>query len=128
MVGKRRFDAARVFHIQSQPPPRDPSLGLPEVFPFGISLLGVPSTPLLPHQRRELEIIRAVRRCPIRASCTVLSCGFRHYELPAGVHKIAFSEPTPPSLGDVSGWQEGLDEASADAPLRAEWMPTAMAA
>ena len=128
MVGKRRLDAARVFHIQTQRPPIEPSLGLPAVFPFEISLIGVPSTPLLPHQRRELEIIRAVRRCPIRASRTVLSCGFRHYELPAGVHKIAFSEPTPPSLGDVFGWQEEHDEASADAPQRADWMPTAMAA
>lgn len=124
MVGNRQLDAARVYDWQSRPPPRDPSLGLIWVFRHDIALLGTPSSPLLYHQRAKLEIIRAVRRCAVRASCTVLPCGFTRYDLPPGVHKIAFTELPPQSYGDAFGWIDGDDNGPRIAP-EATWAKAA---
>lgn len=125
-VGKRVLDAQQVYHIQSLPPPRDPSLGLRWVFRYDITLLGSHGLPLTPAQRERLEVIRAVRRCPIRATLTELPNGFRRYDLPAGVTEIAFTEPEPPSYEDVFGWS-GDDDAPEAAPEVA-LAPTAKAA
>jgi hypothetical protein len=105
-VGNRELEAQRVFGLQSYTPTRDPAQGLVWHFKYalGVSHLDCPNEfDLLLHARRELEIIRAVRRCPIRATLTELPNGFRRYDLPAGVHKIAFTAPPPPSYEDVFG-------------------------
>lgn len=129
MVGNRRLDAARVYGLQSYTPTRDPAQGLVWHFKYalGVSHLDCPNEfDLLPHARRELAAIRAVRRCPIRATLTVLPNGFRRYDLPAGVHKIAFTEPPPPSYEDVFGWR-GDDDVPDDDP-EVDLAPTAKAA
>lgn len=113
-LGKRLIDAKRVYQIQSLPPPRDPSLGLRWAFRWDITLLGSHGLPLTYAQRERLEVIRAIRRCPIRASRTVLPCGFIRYDLPPGVTEIAFTEPPPPSYEDVFGLPDDDDCPEAD--------------
>lgn len=109
-LGKRLIDAKRVYQIQSLPPPRDPSLGLRWAFRWEVTFLGSHKLPLLYHQQERLEIICAIRRCPIRASRTVLPCGFIRYDLPPGVTEIAFTEPPPPSYADVFGLPDDDDD------------------
>jgi len=112
-VGKRILWAQEVYQIQSYPLPRDPSLGLPFMF---TSALGCWHTDrprwvdLKPAQLHKLEIIRAVRRCPIRATLTVLPCGFRRYDLPAGINEIAFAEPPPLTYEEVFGWVDDNED------------------
>jgi hypothetical protein len=127
-LGKRILHAQEVYQIQTLPPPRDPSLGLRWAFRYGVTLLGSHGLPLTRAQRERLEIIRAVRRCPIRASRTELPCGFIRYDLPAGITEIAFTELPPPSYEDVFGWQDEPDEDPADAPDGEDWAITAKAA
>lgn len=81
---------------------------------------------LRPHQLEKLGPIRAIRRCPIRASRTVLPCGFIRFDLPPGITEIAFTEPPPPTYEDVFGWVDD-DEDPEDAP-EADWAPAAKAA
>jgi hypothetical protein len=126
-VGKRILSAQEVYQIQSLPPPRDPSLGLRWSFRYGVTLLGSHGLPLTHEQQQRLEIIRAIRRCPIRASRTVLPCGFIRYDLPAGITEIAFTEPPPPSYEEAFGWHGEDDEDPETAPA-ADWAPTAKAA
>lgn len=94
-LGKRVLSAQEVYQIQSLPPPRDPRLGLRWAFRWDITLLGTHRLPLTWAQRERLEVIRAIRRCPIRATRTVPPCGFIRYDLPPGVTEIAFTEPPP---------------------------------
>jgi len=126
-VGNRVLDAQRVYAMQSRPPPRNPRLGLTSTFESDIFLFGtLPSRPLRYRERERLEVIRAVRRCPIRATLTELPNGFRRYDLPAGVTEIAFTELPPPSYEDVFGWG-GDDDAPDDDP-EVDLAPTAKAA
>ena len=125
-VGNRVLDAQRVYQIQSLPPPRDPRLGLRAAFYWEVCWPAPLHSPLLYHQRERLEVIRAVRRCPIRATLTELPCGIRRYDLPAGVTEIAFAELPPPSYEDVFGWS-GDDDVPADDP-EVDLAPTAKAA
>ncbi|QIQ87078.1 hypothetical protein [Erythrobacter sp.] len=107
-VGNRTLSAQEVHLIQNWPLPRDPSLGLPYLFRYelGLSHLSQPRwCDIRPHALHRFEIIRAVRRCPIRASRSVLPCGFIRYDLPPGVTEIAFTEPPPPQW-EPSGWTE----------------------
>jgi hypothetical protein len=128
VVGNHRLDAARVYDMQSRPPPRNPRLGLASTFASDIFLLGtIPSRPLLHRERERLEVIRAVRRCPIRATLTELPNGFRRYDLPAGITEIAFTAPPPPSYEEAFGWQGEPDDVPEAAP-EAVWEPTAKAA
>lgn len=94
-LGKRRFTAQRVYQIQSYPPPRDPSLGLPAMFLSGRYDCRRLSD-LTQRELVELAYIRAIRRCPIRATCTELPSGFIRYDLPPGITEIAFTEPQMP--------------------------------
>lgn len=121
-LGKRLLWAQEVFGLQSYTPTRNPAQGLVWHFkyPLGVSHLDNPTEfDLLPHASRELEIIRAVRRCHIRATLTVLPCGFRRYDLPAGITEIAFTEPPPLTYEEVFGRVED-DEAPETAPS-ADW-------
>lgn len=113
-LGKRVYDAQRVWQIQSRPLPRDPRLGLRWAFRWDVTLLGSHGLPLTYAQQERLEIIRAIRRCPIRASRTVLPCGFIRYDLPAGVTEIAFNAPPPPSFDDVFGLPDDDDAPETD--------------
>lgn len=110
-VGKRIVPAKLVYSRQNWPPPRNPAEGLNDQHKFD---------PLT------VEVIRAIRRCPIRASRTVLPCGFIRFDLPPGITEIAFTEPPPPTYEDVFGWVDD-DEDPEDAP-EADWAPTAKAA
>jgi hypothetical protein len=92
-LGKRRFTAQRVYQIQSYPRPRDPSLGLPAMFLAPIWNPRLRWSDLRSRQLRELAYIRAIRRCPIRATRTELPSGFIRYDLPPGLTEIAFTEP-----------------------------------
>lgn len=94
-LAKRRFTAEQVYRIQSYPRPRDPSLGLPFMFFRGIRER-VSLSDLRPRELVELAYIRAIRRCPIRATCTELPSGFIRYDLPPGITEIAFTEPQMP--------------------------------
>jgi hypothetical protein len=125
-VGKRVLDAQRVYQIQSLPPPRDPSLGLRAAFYWEVCWPAPLDAPVSYRQRERLEVIRAVRRCPIRATLTELPCGFRRYDLPAGVTEIAFTEPPPPSYEDAFGWSGDDDVPEADPEVAQA--PTAKAA
>lgn len=64
-VGKRVLDAQRVYHIQSLPPRRDPSLGLRWAFRYEVTLLGSHGLPPalqtigLPHDENPREWKRA---------------------------------------------------------------------
>jgi hypothetical protein len=110
-LGKRTFSAQAVYQMQSISPPRDPHLGLRWAFYWDVCWPAPHSTPPSCRQRERLDIIRAVRRCPIRATRTVLPCGFIRYDLPPGVTEIAFTEPAPaeytPSL--LGGDEDGPD-------------------
>lgn len=119
-VGKRTLSAQAVYNIQTLPPPRDPSLGLTWVFRYDIFALCVPGRHRLPLSRRaqeRLEVIRAVRRCGIRATRTVLPSGFIRYDLPPGITEIPFTAPPPE---EYLFEQLGADEAPAAA-LEAPW-------
>lgn len=97
-LGQRIVWAQEVYQLQSYTPTRNPAQGLVWHFKYalGVSHLDCPNEfDLQPHAKRELEVIRAVRRCPIKATLTVLPCGFRRYDLPAGITEIAFTEPPP---------------------------------
>lgn len=97
-VGKRLYPAQEVYNLQHKgyrPPRDDPSKGLRWVFfdrmPWSIP----PEMPLLRHHQEKLNAIQAIRRCPIRATRTVLPCGFIRYDLPLGITEIAFTELPP---------------------------------
>ncbi|MEA1618678.1 hypothetical protein SOQ14_07085 [Erythrobacter sp. T5W1-R] len=126
-VGTRLLSAQEVYQIQTLPPPRDPSLGLRWAFRYEVTLLGSHGLPLNYAQRERLRVIRAVRRCPIRATLTELPNGFRRYDLPAGITEIAFTAPPPPSYEEAYGWQGEPDDVPEAAP-EAVWEPTAKAA
>lgn len=113
-LGGRIIDARRVWQIQSVPPPRDPHLGLRAAFYWDVCWPAPLDAPVSYRQRERLEVIRAIRRCPIRASRTVLPCGFIRYDLPPGVTEIAFTEPPPPSYEDVFGLPDDVDDPEAD--------------
>lgn len=117
-VGEHTLSAQGVYLLQSLPPPRDPRLGLRWAFRYDITCLGSHYLPMTHKQRERLEIIRAVRRCPIRATRTVLPCGFIRYDLPPGVTEIAFTELPPaqytPLLPDED--EDGPEDAH-----EAEW-------
>lgn len=120
-LGKRVLWAQEVYQLQSSPLPRDPSLGLPWMFRWRIDCWFTDRprwVDLRPHQLAKLEVIRAVRRCPIRATFTELPCGFRRYDLPAGITEIAFTEPPPAEY--VPLWSEDDDEDPETAPA-ADW-------
>ncbi|WP_341712059.1 hypothetical protein [Erythrobacter sp.] len=121
-LGKRILWAQEVYQIQTYPLPRDPSLGLPWMFKGQIDRWFTDEprwVDLNPSQLRKLEIIRAVRRCPIRATLTVLPCGFRRYDLPAGITEIAFTEPPPLTYEEAFGLVDA-DEDPETAPA-ADW-------
>lgn len=116
-AGKRVLWAQEVYQIQSVRLPRDPSLGLPWAFrcEFGFWFTERPRlVDLRPHHLHKLEVIRAVRRCPIRAALTELPCGFRRYDLPAGITEIAFTEPPPAEY--VPLWSDDDDDDPEAAP------------
>lgn len=107
-VGNRTLSAQEVYHLQTTPPPRDPSLGLPAVFSSDIGCWANPRTRWVDLRARHLarlEIIRAVRRCPIKATRSVLPCGFIRYDLLPEVTEIAFTPP-PPEQWEPTGWSE----------------------
>lgn len=117
-LGKRVYHAHDVYNLQHndyRPPRDDPSKGLRWVF-FDQSVMSIPrEMPLLRHQQERLNAIQAIRRCPIRATLTVLPCGFHRYDLPVGITPIPYTELpaeryTPlPSIDDE-------DDAPASAP------------
>lgn len=125
-LGKRIIPAHEVYLIQSQRPPREPHLGLRWVFRFQITPLGSHGLPLSHAAQERLEVIRAIRRCPIRASFTVLPCGFRRYDLPPGITEVPFTEPPPLTYEDVFGLVD--DDEDPEAAPEADWVPTAKAA
>lgn len=128
-LGRRILHAQEVYQLQARYPHPDPRKGLVWHYRYrlGVSHLDSPNEfDLLPHGRRELEIIRAVRRCPIRASRTELPCGFIRYDLPAGITEIAFTEPPPPTYEEVFGLAD--DEEDPETAEEADWAPTAKAA
>lgn len=97
-VGKHVLSAQTAYQLQTAPPPRDPSLGLTWVFQYGPLLFCLPGrhgSRLNRKQRERLEVIRAVRRCGIRATRTVLPSGFIRYDLPPGITEIPFTAPPP---------------------------------
>lgn len=121
-VGKRILWAQDVYQLQARYPHPDPRKGLVwhERYRLGVSYFDCPTEfDLLPHARRELEIIRAVRRCPIRATLTVLPCGFRRYDLPPTITEIAFTEPPPFTYEEAFGLVDA-DEDPETAPA-ADW-------
>lgn len=116
-LGKRVYSAQEVYNLQTderRPPRNDPSKGLRWVF-FDRLPCSVPrDMPLIRCDQAELYRIRAIRRCPIRATRNVLPSGFIRYDLPPGITEIAFTEPpeeyTPLRLVDDE------DEAQETAP------------
>lgn len=125
-VGRRLLNAQRVYQIQSLPPPRDPRLGLRAAFYWEVCWPAPLDAPVSYRQREKLEVIRAVRRCPVRATRTELPSGIIRYDLPAGVTEIAFTELPPPSYEDVFGW--GRDDDTLEAAPEVAPAPTAKAA
>jgi hypothetical protein len=77
---------------------------------------------LTPSQLRKLEIIRTIRRCPIKATLTVLPCGFRRYDLPAGITEIAYTEPPPLTYEEAFGLVDA-DEDPETAPAAVRLSP-----
>lgn len=129
-LGNRILHAQEVFQLQARYPHPDPRKGLVWHYRYrlGVSHLENPTEfDLLPYARRELEIIRAVRRCPIRAILTVLPDGFRRYDLPPTTTEIAFTEPPPLTYEEAFGWHDEDEEDPETAP-EADWAPTAKAA
>lgn len=116
-LGKRVLWAQEVYQLQARYPHPDPSKGLVWHYRYrlGVSHLENPTEfDLLPHARRELEVIRAVRRFPVRATFTVMSSGFCRYDLPPTITEIAFIEPPPLTYEEVFGMvddEDGLEEA-----------------
>lgn len=104
-AGDRLLSAQEVYRIQSEPPPSDPSLSLLWTFRWHVTALGRHGPPLTHWGKTQLAIIRAVRRCPIRAVHHRLPCGLNRFDLPPGVTKIDFAEPPPP-VWEPSGWSE----------------------
>ena len=112
-LGSRVLSAQEVYILQSDYHHPDPCKGLVWHlrYSLGVHHLDCPTEfDLLPHARRELEIIRAVRRCPIKATYTVLPCGFRRYDLPPTITEIAFTEPPPLTYEEVFGMVESEDD------------------
>ena len=121
-LGGRILSAQEVYILQSDYHHPDPRKGLVWHlrYALGVSHLDNPTEfDLLPHARRELEIIRAVRRCPLRATLTVLPCGFRRYDLPPTITEIAFTEPPPLTYEEVFGVVD--DENDPDEAPEAHW-------
>lgn len=116
-LGKRVLWAQEVYLIQTYPLPRDPQLGLPAMFRSEIGCWAAARprwVDLRPSQLAKLEVIRAVRRCPIRATLTELPCGFRRYDLPPGITEIAFTEPPAPAYELL--WPEDHEDGPEEAP------------
>ena len=121
-LGKRILWAQEVYQLQARYPHPDPRKGLVWHYQYrlGVSHLDCPNEfDLQPHAKRELEVIRAVRRCPIRATLTVLPCGFRRYDLPAGITEIAFAEPPTLTYEEVFGWVD--DDEDPETADEADW-------
>lgn len=78
-IDKHLVTAKIVYSRQTWPPSADPTKGISEQHRFD---------PL------PIEVIRAIRRSPIRATRTVLPCGFVRYDLPPGITEIAYTKPT----------------------------------
>ena len=118
-VGKRTYSAQDVYNLQHtgyRPPRDDPSKGLRWVF-FDQRVGATPrDMPLIRSDQAELDRIRVIRRCPIRATRNILPSGFIRYDLPPGITEIAFTEPpeeyTPlHSVDDEDEAQETAPEA-----------------
>lgn len=115
-VGKQVFQAQDVYSYQTdwgRLPKDDPSKGL--AWLFRSEVCWPADYPVTRKAQERLEAIRAIRRCPIRATLTVLPCGFHRYDLPVGITPIPYTELpaeryTPlPSIDDE-------DDAPASAP------------
>jgi hypothetical protein len=120
-VGKRTYSAQDVYNLQStdyRPPRDDPSKGLRWVFYYQLSWPAPYGTPLLHSAQAELDRIRAIRRCPIRATRNVLPSGFIRYDLPPGLTEITFTEP-PEEYTPLHSVDDD-DEAPESAPA-ADW-------
>ena len=102
-IGKHLVPARIVYSRQTWPPPADPTEGITDQHRFD---------PL------PIEVIRAIRRCPIRATRSVLPCGFVRYDLPPGITEIAYTKP-PESFSRFS-LVDDEEEAPESAP-KAVW-------
>lgn len=117
-VGSRVLSAQEVFNLQDRYHHPDPRKGLAWHFRYALGVFHLDNPTafdLRPRAQRELDIIRVVRRCPIRATRTVLPCGFIRFDLPPGITEIAFTEPPPLTYEEAFGPVDDEDDPE-DAP------------